>query len=395
MRQEQTSQSVATADASLLSGFSSPSLPFSNSFLSSIVTNYAHSLFELAAEAFAGQFKSDLSPLSPLSELRASPETFEMLWSPALGSLFQALATNDVRRALRSTVAISLQAAAAGVPMAWRIDLNDEIQFLWGTSFLLPPCETISLESSGDKAVLRLNSGGMPQLVRLFKDDADLWAGEGGQVLRCISGERGSIAVLGRETAVKGLLDQFECQLVADSDLDIAFLQRVLDRLRHELPPYGTWISRVIRWLLIADAGTERYLKSGSSQYHHGLAYISNLDTFVDVAEMLIHEASHQYYYSLSHLDALVDPTDEHTYYSPFAGTMRDLGRIVLAYHAFANVYLFYQSCLELGDTTVIGRASRTLSDLKAIEPYILNNSSLTSLGRLLVDPLVTRLDNV
>jgi HEXXH motif-containing protein len=63
----------------------------------------------------------------------------------------------------------------------------------------------------------------------------------------------------------------------------------------------------------------------------------------VRVAEGLIHESSHPLFH-FALLDTLfANGQDQRLYYSPYRRADRPIDRILLAFHAFANVALFYR----------------------------------------------------
>src|SRR6185312_15271355 len=90
-------------------------------------------------------------------------------------------------------------------------------------------------------------------------------------------------------------------------------------------------------------------LCSGSSASEPGRCHMSVRAGQVKLAEMLVHEATHQYYYLVTRLGPVDDGTDSTLYYSPVKNCYRPLAYILIAYHAFANVLLFSQRCLDAG----------------------------------------------
>jgi len=115
----------------------------------------------------------------------------------------------------------------------------------------------------------------------------------------------------------------------------------------------------------------------------------------MSLAETLVHEASHQYFYLLSRLEPVDDGTDKNLYYSPFAGTERSLDRILLAYHACGNILLLYRLCQQNGapdDGYCAQREDAVMTQLAQLAAPLRNNFALTWVGRALYDPLVERL---
>ncbi len=67
------------------------------------------------------------------------------------------------------------------------------------------------------------------------------------------------------------------------------------------------------------------------------------------LAETFVHEASHQHLNIVRRLGPVVNRTDAGLYYSPLKGSARPIEAILVAYHAVANMLLFYRDCLSSG----------------------------------------------
>jgi len=108
------------------------------------------------------------------------------------------------------------------------------------------------------------------------------------------------------------------------------------------------------------------------------------------VAEMLVHEACHQYFYLVRRLGPVHDLADTQLYYSPAVDRERRLDRIVMAYHAFANVLCFYRTAMGSGmEDEVCARVESELQDdVVLMERTLVGNPALTALGAALVEPL-------
>jgi len=113
----------------------------------------------------------------------------------------------------------------------------------------------------------------------------------------------------------------------------------------------------------------------------------------LSVAEMLIHEASHQYFELLNKLGPTVDPNHTKLYYSPVKQCERPLNKILLAYHAFANVMLFYRGVAECGlaDSRLAKFQNALNDELRQLEQPLLKSDAILPIGGALVDPLIQR----
>jgi HEXXH motif-containing protein len=129
---------------------------------------------------------------------------------------------------------------------------------------------------------------------------------------------------------------------------------------------------------------------SGSFDGYFGVIYATPTAEIIRLAEMLIHESSHQHFHLLTRLAPLAEE-DERLFYSPFARAQRHADRILLAYHAFANVELFYRACLERGIQTAraLDGIARFQADLDAVERVLADEAALTPIGRELLEALV------
>lgn len=107
---------------------------------------------------------------------------------------------------------------------------------------------------------------------------------------------------------------------------------------------------------------------------------------------MLIHECTHQYLHMLSWFETLVTK-DAQPHYSPLKGCERPLERIVLGYHAFANVLLAYAQLDTHGYGERISSRVRVVSGyLDELAKPLVDEVGLSALGREIVRPLRARL---
>jgi hypothetical protein len=172
----------------------------------------------------------------------------------------------------------------------------------------------------------------------------------------------------------------------------IEVLTQALDLLEEHLPHYFDWVVRIIRRVIVLHAGPN-VLHSGSPENQHGTILISDNSRALSVAEMLIHESSHQYLELLNKLGPTVDPGHTRLYFSPAKQCDRPLHKILLAYHAFANVMLFYRGVAECGlaDSRFAKFQNLLNDELRQLEQPLLDNDAILPIGRALVKPLIER----
>ena len=110
---------------------------------------------------------------------------------------------------------------------------------------------------------------------------------------------------------------------------------------------YADWIRFVVGHIrpIVSPSGG---MISGSSRNRLGEIELSVNVEPIKIAEMIIHEASHQYFYLLEMAcDLVTDRTVEHR--NPVLGRNRPLDKLLLAFHAFVNVENFLAGCLQRG----------------------------------------------
>jgi HEXXH motif-containing protein len=108
---------------------------------------------------------------------------------------------------------------------------------------------------------------------------------------------------------------------------------------------------------------------------------------------MLIHEASHQYLELLTKLGPTIDPQHKKLYYSPVKQCDRPLHKILLAYHAFANVMLFYRDAAACGlaDSYFENLQNVLNEELSQLEQPLIKNEAILPIGKALIEPLIER----
>lgn len=197
-----------------------------------------------------------------------------------------------------------------------------------------------------------------------------------------------------------------------------ALLERFLDRYGHRLRLRGNglaealdaatdtlslraawdpWAGVVARALRRDDPAPERAavvaaLVSGD---WHWLVYVSAPHEPAALAELLVHEAAHQYQHLARRVGPLDDGSDRRSYWSPLKGMERPLSRLLAAYHAFGNVALVCRALIEAGvdDRGIAAdRLAALVPALRATQAHLWENPALTPAGRAPLDPLMERL---
>jgi HEXXH motif-containing protein len=156
-------------------------------------------------------------------------------------------------------------------------------------------------------------------------------------------------------------------------------------------PDYLGWIQQVTSDLVPVRAEGER-MESRTNPHLPGRITATFPLTPLALGELLVHEASHLQLSLASEIAQLDDGTDAELYYSPAKKTMagRPIDKILLAFHAWANICAYYESCLEKNLDTD-GWAERSLKAMKKetdeLRDGLEKSPALTNHGRALWTP--------
>jgi HEXXH motif-containing protein len=155
-----------------------------------------------------------------------------------------------------------------------------------------------------------------------------------------------------------------------------------IDVLGTHVPIYRDWVKRPLRDVILLD-GSDGRLRSGSFSRLPGTIYLSAVDHPARLAEMLVHEASHQYFHVLSLVGDVDDGSDKAEHFSPVVKEGRSIRMILFAYHAFANVLRFYRLYRDaIGPTASLEHDCAEIErDVRELEAILADNRSLTPLG--------------
>jgi HEXXH motif-containing protein len=108
-------------------------------------------------------------------------------------------------------------------------------------------------------------------------------------------------------------------------------------------PRYLPWLRPVMRGIAACPVYAPGLRVSASFPNHFGVISAAFPLTTAYLAEILVHEFSHQYYLLLEAVMPLVKKeVQPQLYYSSFKMKQRPLGKILLTYHATANMALFW-----------------------------------------------------
>jgi HEXXH motif-containing protein len=389
---------IIADEESAFFGFSTPLEPFDEPLAELMAAEYARQVFTLFSDRCGAVIREAGSGIDDLlSRLREADVGFELAWSWEVGALHSAAISGDAARARNSAAAFALRAGALRATGEWELRLDEPSSFLWD-AWILPACDHLAVSSDGDEAVVNITLDGRRQRISFtLCPDRRGWQcdrSDSVEHLPQLTGELHRITLLPRRMAL-------ECRLIeSDREALESFpasvlqpVEQALGLLQEHAAPYYLWVSRIIHRLTILHS-TQDMMQSGSLEKHYGTIYVSDHLRPVAVAEMLIHEASHQYYELLCKLERAVDPAHKQLYYSPVKECLRPLERVLLAYHAFANVMLFYRAAIDCGlddDGFLAGLRPTLTENLEQLEQPLRESDALTPIGRALIQPLMKR----
>ena len=165
--------------------------------------------------------------------------------------------------------------------------------------------------------------------------------------------------------------------------------------LQESTSGHADWAQRLLTSVVPLDA-PQHYQISASHQYRRGEVLMSWRVRPEQMAEMMVHEASHQHFFMAGMLSQYDDGSDKAHYYSPVVKTQRSLSKILLAYHAFANVILFFRRSRELLEQKerhwIDTESVKVLDELEQLEKPLRETTALTELGQQLWRPLAYQL---
>lgn len=377
--------SILTEEAK---GFGCPYEDFDEDFFSEILREYAVSLLTMTIERYP--YVLTCEPSAALS-LMTYPQTASSspFWCPELAHNLTALKSSNPLAAARAIGQILLNVSASGVPGHWGIKLEQACRLHWD-KFLLPQTETIEVHSNGRLAVVDLREGNSSQEMSFALDGATQLSNDKAEVIPYVSAGDSSILLLTDITLKELDLPQPDFPVLQEiTQAQVDNVNACLNLLREHFPACSLWIERVLKYLCLVHSPATA-MHSGSFESYFGFVFMTDRPDPVKSAEMLIHECSHQYLSILTRFTELTDD-DGRLYYSPFVKKERPAERILLAYHAFANVESFYKDCIRAGIRVSYskGAIEQLRPELDFVERALVSDVNFTSFGRRIMDSLL------
>lgn len=358
-------------------------------FFAEVVTAHAIQLLERFAERQSAT-RSDPGLLRAVVDAAGGldPET---AWHPSFGALHaEVLGSGAV--APEKLTALGLRLAERGRPAIWGAEVAEDVGLRFDR-WPLPPCRWLEVHASSKDVRVTTGGAGAPRQDRFVHRGTSWTCGSGLPELpeARAAGTR-AVVLRRRELWSPEVADIAHCVDDAAYELMASRTTAALTLLERCAPRFALWVAQVVTcvapWRVNSD---RRPTGSSSSSFAPGLVGVGNHDHAPSLAESLVHEASHHYYYVAMRLGALHDGTDGGLYDNPFFGRRRPIDRILLAYHAFANVLALCGAAAASGEEGLdyfVPRERDVVEGLAVMEDALSGTPALTPLGRALFDRL-------
>lgn len=372
-------------------GFASPFEPIIEGFVPYITAEYARGLTRTFVDLHADTLASTASQLPAyVSRWLDGAELSGAGWDPSFGDAYRAMHVGTPLEITTIVAAIATHLGALGLGGAWEAKLAGPVCLRWG-DLVLPPATWVQVQSDSRDAVVSISRDGAGIERFTLARTPDGWASDSLQPLPIVTRHDVHIRVLAQGALVVRDFDELVSKALSYIDPRmIMVLDEAVELLNRFAPIYVPWVRRAIHHLFVLEPRKDT-IESGSVEHYPGLIHLSAHAHSLPIAELLVHEAAHQHMNALVKVGPIDDGSDTQRYYSPPVDKHRKLSLIVAAYHAFANVLLFYRTCERNGLTDV--RECRRQEQLllpwmDELERPLLDNPALTDIGRALWLPL-------
>jgi HEXXH motif-containing protein len=287
-----------------------------------------------------------------------------------------ALREDDFEQVMSAILGIALKFVAPRRKIDWEGPYFGSKPRIW-QSAVLPLGQRISIQSNGRKVTVSID--GQPMAA----------AAVPGAIARGETPER-SFQVFSPGEARELFPDLSDLVSSASDAQILSCIDEALKLLRW-VPDYEEWVLRVLRAVAPMCVRDDTNF-SRSYIYRPGLIAASCPVSPTIFAELLVHEATHQYFYLLSTMDPVDDGSDHELYYSPVKDCGRPIYNILLSYHAFGNILMFHRSLLDRRAPVEREFSSARVSQIQKYLPVfgaaLRSSSAITETGHAIWVPL-------
>lgn len=376
-----------------LLGFAAPTYPLDPSLCDAIVGEYSKGYLSLFLDRHKYRLiraSRDLIPV--LQAWLGTDASFRAAWDPAFADIRRAALWPRRFRALdvaHAAAAAGLRILADGHRARFDVALDPSVR-LRLDRVVLPGGDHLAAEARGRAIELHVGTGRRRKTVLLEKRRGH-WTANGAEELPAVQVDREFCVLLAPPVwpTAYGASEAHTSPAMPPEEI-VRATRGAIGVLRRHSPRYVPWVDRVLR-AIIPCAGSQSHLRSGSDFDLPGVIQVSYPAHPAALAEMMVHECSHLTFQIVTRLGEVDDGTDETLYYSPVKQTGRPIDRILLAYHAFANLVLFYRTCLASGiddDGYCERNEQATIPQLEMLDEALCKTTALTPIGRALFEPL-------
>jgi hypothetical protein len=376
-----------------LRGFSCPQEGLDEAFLTCLASEYARSVTRLLLDGYEKPLAEHTTGLAELlGEWSDESRPPHSAWDSAFGDAFTLLQASSPETVASVGARIGLHLGAHGLPGKWTAALGRSVPLRWGPYLLSAAARNLAVDSDGKVAEIRMSDGRAERTIRLTSGK-DGWKADEAELLPCFGRQR-AVVLHKNQLALSGFDELLDASVDRIEPHALATLERAMGIIANHAPAYVPWVERVVHETFLIRPQV-KHIQSGSIAKYFGLVHVSATSNATAIAELLVHEASHQYFHLLTLLDPFDDGSDGNMYYSPAVRKERTLARIGVAYHAFANILLMYEACLasNIDDDGYCDRGLVKLApEVGQLEAPLRENAAMTAVGRALCEPLIERL---
>ena len=377
-------------------GFSSPYEKLNKNFLEILTVGYARALCQAFLDRFGQQlFDKHEGIFSSISSWLECDTTFDIVWDAAFGQIKRTLMISHQQDDyLRAAASVALRIQFSGQPGYWKLNFTYPIKLNWGY-WPLPIADFIEVQSNGQQAIIRSKYCGVETRTNFFYDN-HTWLCDDVKEVHSVEIGQQKVTILHPNAVKYSIFSEPRANLA--EQLTIQEIQsqcvKAITMVRSQAGIYLPWIERVLRRIIILKTENDHF-KSGSNDYLPGTISLSFPTPAITLGELLIHEVAHQYFFLLSRIGNVDDGSDPNLYYSPIKKRDRPVKSILIAYHAFANVLLYYRLCRDEGISNnpyYALKEEKLYSQLKQLEVPLQTSPAITSVGNALWKPLSERI---
>jgi HEXXH motif-containing protein len=379
-------------------GFSCPQEGLDEPLFSTIAVEYARGV----ADRFLSTYRAHLTEFSSglvefLDSWLETAIDFSQAWSPIYGQLGEILAGRSPLTPGPATIRLALAVHEHGIPGEWDASLSSVTSFRFAR-WVLPKAMHFHVQGDRSRVIIETRVNGDAPQQYVFTSDGSRWSAPNELTSYPeLPMERNRLMFLLLEPLYSPEFSFLQEELLPESAWPglPARYDESFHILRSAVPEYLTWVDRTMRNIIPLRGGDAGTITSGSTKGDPGTCHMCSGNNALALAEMLVHEATHQYYHVLTRVAPVHDGSDTNLYYSPIKRRGRPIQYILLAYHAFANVLLFTRACLQNGvadpEAYLSANEAELLPQLMQLEDALKETRALTPVGLSLWHPLSER----